>query len=89
MIEILLGIAVIMSIIAFIMMGVDKSLARHNKRRISEKALMLSALFMGGAGAYIGMHTFRHKTKHLKFTLGVPLLIVVNVAIIIAASKLA
>ncbi|MBQ2661886.1 MAG: DUF1294 domain-containing protein [Clostridia bacterium] len=89
MTEILLGITAVMSIIAFIMMGVDKSLARHNKRRISEKALMLSALLMGGVGAYVGMYTFRHKTKHLKFTLGVPLIIVLNIAIIIAASKFA
>lgn len=80
--------AIIMSVISFVMMGVDKFLAKKQMWRISEKALMMSALCLGALGTYAGMYTFRHKTKHKKFTLGVPVLIIVNAAIIIAASKL-
>jgi len=69
------------SIILFVMMGVDKSKARRGARRISEKALMLTALFGGGLGGILGMLAFRHKTKHTKFIVGFPLLTLLNFAI--------
>lgn len=88
MTEYLMIAAAFMSVIAFILMGVDKFLAKKEMWRISEKTLMLSALLMGAVGAYIGMYTFRHKTKHKKFTIGVPLLIILNIAVIIFAQKI-
>lgn len=88
MTEYLMIAAVFMSVISFILMGVDKFLAKKEMWRISEKTLMLSALLMGAVGAYIGMYTFRHKTKHKKFTIGVPLLIILNIAVIIFAQKI-
>ena len=57
---------------AFLLMLIDKQKARKNRWRIPERTLMLSALFGGSIGALFGMYTFRHKTKHLKFTLGIP-----------------
>lgn len=67
------------NIISFIMYGIDKFFAKKNMYRISEKALLLSALLMGGVGACTGMYTFRHKTKKPIFYVGVPVLILCNI----------
>ena len=57
----------------------DKIKAKNNQYRISEKKLFLVALILGGPGIYIGMYLFRHKTKHVKFIIGIPLIIIVNI----------
>ena len=67
------------NLIVFFMYGIDKSKSKRNKQRISEKTLLISAALMGGTGALLGMYIFRHKTKHLKFKIGVPLLLFVNI----------
>jgi uncharacterized membrane protein YsdA (DUF1294 family) len=67
--------------------GIDKHKAKRGSRRVSEKALLLSAVFMGGFGALIGMYMFRHKTKHVKFKIGVPLLALLNIAVVVIAYK--
>lgn len=61
------------------MMYIDKRKAKKGTYRISEKALFISALLLGGIGTYIGMYKFRHKTKHTFFTVGIPVVIVINV----------
>ena len=66
----------------FLLYGIDKRKAIKQKWRIKEAALILSAFFMGGMGAFLGMKAFRHKTKHLKFKILVPFAIIVNIAII-------
>ena len=68
----------------FIIYGIDKSKAKRGKWRISEKTLLLAAAFMGGVGAMLGMQMFRHKTKHMKFKVGVPILLALNIAVAIA-----
>lgn len=65
---------------AFAAYGIDKWKAQHNRWRISEAALLGLALFGGAAGAYAGMRAFRHKTKHAKFTIGVPAILVIQAA---------
>lgn len=55
------------SIVTFIFYGADKKKAQNNAWRISEKFLLLSALFGGAIGALFGMKVFRHKTKHWYF----------------------
>ena len=67
------------NIIVFAMYGLDKRKAKLKKPRISERTLITSALLMGGFGAFLGMRVFRHKTKHLEFKLGVPLLLILNI----------
>lgn len=64
------------NIITFIVYGVDKYKAKRQKWRIRENVLMGLAAIGGFAGAFIGMQTFRHKTKHMKFVVGVPLIAV-------------
>ena len=58
---------IIINIIEFIIMGIDKRLAIKNKYRIPEKAIILLSLMGGALGVIIGMYTFKHKTKKRKF----------------------
>jgi uncharacterized membrane protein YsdA (DUF1294 family) len=60
------------NLLAFALMGADKAKARRGAWRIPEKVLFLSALVGGSVGAIAGMFAFRHKTKHLRFVLGLP-----------------
>ena len=62
------------NIVAFILMASDKRRAKKKRGRIPEAALMFAALIGGCAGALLGMLAFRHKTKHPKFYIGVPLI---------------
>lgn len=66
----------VMSVIAFFMYGADKMFAVKDMRRISEAVLLLIALVGGSIGALLGMIVFRHKTRHLKFQIGVPVILV-------------
>ena len=72
---------IIINIIAFAAMGYDKRKAKRHQWRVSENTLMLLALLMGAAGSFAGMYTFRHKTKHMKFVIGVPVCFLINVAV--------
>ena len=76
------------NIIAFILYGLDKKYAREGRWRIPEKTLLGIAMIGGAAGAWIGMQTFRHKTKHMSFRMLVPLFAVVHVWIIIRYTNL-
>jgi len=66
----------IVNAVAFLLMLADKQKARKKLWRIPESTLLLSAAIGGSIGALAGMYTFRHKTRHLKFTLGVPAILV-------------
>jgi uncharacterized membrane protein YsdA (DUF1294 family) len=79
----LLYYLLIVNAIAFLLMLIDKQKARKNKWRISEAALMFSAVLGGSIGALLGMYTFRHKTKHLKFTLGIPTILFLQIFLVI------
>ena len=68
---------------AFLLMLVDKLKARNNRWRIPERTLFGSALLGGSIGAILGMYTFRHKTRHLSFTLGMPAILIAQVALAI------
>lgn len=72
-----------MSIVLFVLMGLDKSGAIRGRRRISEKALFLCALFGGGLGGLVGMLSFRHKTKHWYFVVGFTVLATVQLIFLI------
>lgn len=66
------------NVLAFALMGVDKAKARRGARRIPEKVLFLAALIGGSVGAIAGMFAFRHKTKHLRFVLGLPVILLLQ-----------
>lgn len=69
------------NLIALVLMGADKRRARKSAWRISEKALFLSAIAGGSLGAILGMWLFRHKTKHWYFVVGMPLILLIQLAI--------
>ncbi|MDF2942426.1 MAG: putative rane protein [Herbinix sp.] len=64
---ILMGYLVLMSLVGFAMMGVDKRKAIKKAWRIPERTLLITAFVGGGIGSFLGMYAFRHKTKHAKF----------------------
>lgn len=66
---------IVINLAAFLLMYADKQKAIKRQYRIPESVLLWSAFLGGAIGAYLGMRIFHHKTKHIKFTLGVPLAI--------------
>lgn len=71
----------------FIVMLYDKYLAKNNLWRIPEKTLLGIAAFGGSIGCWLGMYTVRHKTKHLKFTVGIPVILAVQIGIAVFLLK--
>ena len=76
----ILAYLLIVNAVAFLLMLIDKIKAKKNRWRIKESTLMLWAAIGGSIGALAGMYTFRHKTKHLKFTLGIPAILILQIA---------
>lgn len=70
------------SLIATIMTVSDKSRAKKHKRRIAERTLFGTAILGGSAAMYLTMLAIRHKTKHKRFMIGLPLIMIVQTAII-------
>lgn len=66
----------------FFIMGIDKRRARRGGWRIREKTLFMIALLFGSVGILAGMYVFRHKTKHLSFSIGIPAVIVLQLLVI-------
>ena len=64
---------------AFLLMLIDKWKAKNNKWRIPERTLFASALLGGSLGAIAGMYTFRHKTKHFSFIIGMPVILAAQI----------
>lgn len=73
----------IVNIIAFLMYGIDKLKAKRDSWRIPEKTLIGAALIGGSSGAFLGMQVFHHKTKKIKFFLGVPLIFLIQAGVLI------
>jgi uncharacterized membrane protein YsdA (DUF1294 family) len=69
------------NVLTFLLYGIDKWKAQKGKWRIPEETLIWLAIVGGSIGALLGMYLFRHKTKHRKFTLGIPAILLAQVAI--------
>lgn len=74
---------IIWNLIVCILYGIDKRRAEKDAWRISEKTLILCAVCLGAVGAYAGMKLFRHKTKHMKFQIIIPVLALLNFAFLV------
>ena len=74
---------IIMNIVGFLSMGVDKKRAKNGKWRIKEKTLFLVAIIGGSAGSVLGMNIFHHKTKHRVFAIGMPLILILQTIFIL------
>ena len=70
----------IMNIAGLAVMAIDKSKAKRHLWRIPEKVLFLVSLFGGSIGTWAGMYIFRHKTKHWYFVVGMPAILLIQVA---------
>lgn len=73
--KLLLYYLLLINAVGFLLMLVDKWKAKKNRWRIRESTLLLVAALGGSVGSLAGMYLFRHKTQHLKFTLGIPLIL--------------
>lgn len=82
--DIFLIYLLIINAAGFLLMLVDKFKAKKNLWRIPEATLMGVAAIGGSIGSLAGMYTFRHKTKHPKFTVGIPVILVLQIAAAIA-----
>lgn len=81
--KIVLIYLLVVNVVAFMMYGMDKRKAVRKQWRIPEATLLGVAFIGGSVGALLGMQAFRHKTKHWKFKILVPLFLVIHVAIFI------
>ncbi len=71
------------NLIAFAAMGRDKKAAQRGTRRTPEKTLFLLAVIGGSIGAMAGMKVFHHKTKHKSFTIGMPLILTLQLVLLL------
>ena len=69
------------NIVTFLLYGIDKYKAKKGKWRISEATLLMMAVIGGSIGAWSGMRLWHHKTMHKKFKYGIPVIIILQVAL--------
>lgn len=74
---------IVINVITFLVMGIDKWKAKHGSWRIQEAALFTFVVFGGGIGGNIGMYFFHHKTKKPKFVFGFPIITALEIAFFI------
>ncbi|MEW9077744.1 DUF1294 domain-containing protein [Terrisporobacter glycolicus] len=79
---------IIINIIGFFIMNIDKKKAIKNAYRIPEKNLFFICIIGGSLGVLMGMYKFHHKTKHNKFVYGVPLFLISNIIIFYSIIKI-
>jgi uncharacterized membrane protein YsdA (DUF1294 family) len=72
----------VINITGFASMGVDKYKAKNRLWRIKEATLFMYAIIGGSVGSILGMYVFHHKTKHTKFVVGMPLVLVAQILIV-------
>lgn len=82
--EFVLIYLLVINLVAFFTMGLDKWKARKDKWRVPEKTLFLLVLLGGSVGGILGMTVFRHKTKHWYFRIGFPLILVLQIVAVVA-----
>lgn len=83
-ITLLTAYLIIMNIIGFAIMGIDKYKAKKRAFRIPEATLFIVAIIGGSIGSILGMYAFRHKTRHWYFVYGMPFILAVQVLLVIA-----
>ena len=76
------------SLVSVIVTAHDKRAAKKGRRRTPERDLLLLSVFGGSVAMYITMQMIRHKTKHAKFMIGIPIIMVLQLFAVIAVSNL-
>lgn len=72
----------VVNAVAFIVYGIDKYRARNAKWRIPEATLLMLAVVGGSVGAWLGMKAWHHKTRHMKFRYGVPVILLLQIVVV-------
>lgn len=83
MIKIIILYLLFINLVGFFIMLIDKQRAIHKEWRIPEKTLLGISMIGGTIGMLTGMSSFKHKTKHKKFTIGVPLILFIQISLFI------
>ena len=78
---IIISYLVIMNIFGIAVMGIDKSKAKRGAWRIKEATLFGVSIIGSSIGTLLGMYMFRHKTKHIYFVIGMPLILILHIAL--------
>ena len=73
----------ILNVVTFFVYGIDKFKAKKSLWRIPESTLLILAAVGGSVGAYLGMKVWHHKTLHKKFSLGVPVILLLHLALLV------
>ena len=71
---------IFLNLVGFLIMGEDKRRAKMHRGRISERMLFLVSILGGSIGTWAGMYVFRHKTRHWYFVIGMPLILILQIA---------
>ena len=79
---------IIINIIGFFAMGIDKFKAKRGSWRIPENTLFMFTILGGGIGTITGIYIFRHKTKKKKFTIGMPAILILEILIVVYLIKI-
>ena len=87
--KLLLYYLLIINAAGLLLMLVDKWKAKKNRWRVRESTLLIVAALGGSIGSLAGMYLFRHKTQHLKFTLGIPLILAAQCFVVVLVMALA
>lgn len=74
---------IVINILGFLVMGLDKHKAKMVERRIPENTLFMFTILGGGIGTIAGMYVFHHKTKKMKFKVGMPLILILEILIFV------
>lgn len=82
LIIIILGYILLMNILGYLTMWLDKRKAKRGEYRISEKTLFMVAILGGSIGSIAGMKKFRHKTKHWYFKYGMPAILILQIIVV-------
>ncbi len=78
---------VAINVVTFFVYGIDKWKAKRSKWRIPEATLLCLAIIGGSIGAWLGMKAWHHKTQHKKFKYGIPLILIIQVALLMYCWK--
>lgn len=74
---------VMINIVTFFVYGIDKWKSQHDRWRVPESALLGLAAIGGSVGAWLGMKVWHHKTQHKKFKVGVPVMLLIQIALVV------
>lgn len=81
--HVVLAYFITVNVLGLVLFGIDKWKAKHDKWRISEATLLSVTVIGGSIGAWVGMKVWHHKTMHKKFKYGIPLVMVLQFALLL------